>query len=142
MKQQEINDLVLKATVEKNVKLTKKQKNKKKEIKNKQNKKIPNKLKELYCFKFILKKNITIQSQQNVFTKEKVSNLRDQYNLSKQSISLIHLHHQFNCYYLNQKYLQLTNKKKINKNLSNKLKELYCLNSFLKLKISQSNANK
>ncbi|EWS76798.1 hypothetical protein TTHERM_002653428, partial (macronuclear) [Tetrahymena thermophila SB210] len=66
---------------------------------------------------FIIR-NITIQDKKTVFTKGKVSNLRYQCNLLNQNLSLMHLRHQFNYYFLNIEekiYHKIVNEKEIMK---------------------------
>ncbi|EWS72404.1 hypothetical protein TTHERM_000925521 (macronuclear) [Tetrahymena thermophila SB210] len=105
MKQQKINQQIIKSNIENknqlNQEIQKKKKKKyKKEIQIKQ--KAKNKLKELFFFKFnYIIKNITIQYKQTEFTQDQVSNLRYQCILIKQNINLIQLHHQYNCHFLN-----------------------------------------
>ncbi|EWS76646.1 hypothetical protein TTHERM_000201619 (macronuclear) [Tetrahymena thermophila SB210] len=85
---------------------------------------------QFYCFKFI---NITIQTEQFVFTKEKVLNFRDQCTFLIQNLILMYPHHQFNFLLLNserkkrvnqlnKRKQQRKNKKQQNINQQQKLK--------------------
>ncbi|EWS73628.1 hypothetical protein TTHERM_000255715 (macronuclear) [Tetrahymena thermophila SB210] len=104
MKQQVINQLIIKAKTEKKMSQINKErkKNASRIIKIKINQikvyKEINKLKELIIsYKiYFLQKNIIIQNKQTVYTQDQVSNKKDQGTLLNQSLSLMHPLHQFN----------------------------------------------
>ncbi|EWS72933.1 hypothetical protein TTHERM_001285920, partial (macronuclear) [Tetrahymena thermophila SB210] len=78
------------------------------------NKKNQSQQKELYWLIVFIIKNITIQNKQTIFTEDQVPNLRDQCNLLKQSLSLMHPLHQFYYYFLKieeKMYHQIVNLK-------------------------------